>query len=240
MNTGIITTVNNLVSLENGEPTTTSLIIAEAFEKQHKNVIRDIEELIAKLNSRLKNEHTPYFEKSEYHNDRNGQVYTMYILDRDAFSLLVMGFNNTPTVLEWKLKFIAAFNAMERQLRSGYIESDRRAEIAKLILKTSSRSQVQAIKELYPDYFSQSALPGSLEYTVDVNTSYRNWIDDFGITLEWITDFPTKDIYLNYARYCTDNRYPIMGKKIFSRTVENDFNLSRRQKSDGLRYFMTL
>jgi Rha family phage regulatory protein len=37
---------NQLVKLDNGKPLTTSLIIAEAFEKEHYNVMRDIRKII--------------------------------------------------------------------------------------------------------------------------------------------------------------------------------------------------
>lgn len=40
----------------------------------------------------------------------------MYIMNRDGFSLLAMGFTGKKA-LEWKLKYINAFNEMERQLR---------------------------------------------------------------------------------------------------------------------------
>ena len=39
-------------------------------------------------------------------------------MDRDGFSLLVMGFTGKKA-LEWKLKYIDAFNQMEETLKSG-------------------------------------------------------------------------------------------------------------------------
>lgn len=44
-----------------------------------------------------------------------GKSYKEYLLTRDGFSLLVMGFTGAKA-LEWKLKYIAAFNAMEKKL----------------------------------------------------------------------------------------------------------------------------
>ena len=38
-------------------------------------------------------------------------------MNRDGFALLVMSFNNTRNVLEWKIKYINAFNKMEEQLK---------------------------------------------------------------------------------------------------------------------------
>ena len=54
------------------------------------------------------------FISSVYEN--RGKEYPEYLLNRDGFSLLVMSFNNTRNVLEWKLKYIEAFNRMERML----------------------------------------------------------------------------------------------------------------------------
>lgn len=55
------------------------------------------------------------FIPSEYRHEQNGQIYREYLLTRDGFSLLVMGFTGAKA-LEWKLKYIAAFNAMEKKL----------------------------------------------------------------------------------------------------------------------------
>src|SRR5699024_1903794 len=59
-----------------------------------------------------------YFIKSSYKS--RGKEYTEYLLTRDGFVLLAMGFNNTEKVLEWKLKYIEAFNKMEKALKEVY------------------------------------------------------------------------------------------------------------------------
>ena len=45
--------------------------------------------------------------------------YTEYLLTRDGFSLLVMGFTGS-RALEWKLKYIEAFNKMEQAIKNPY------------------------------------------------------------------------------------------------------------------------
>ena len=45
-----------------------------------------------------------------------GKKYKEYLLTRDGFSLLVMGFTGS-RALEWKLKYIEAFNKMENKLK---------------------------------------------------------------------------------------------------------------------------
>jgi phage regulator Rha-like protein len=46
-----------------------------------------------------------------------GRLQEMYIMNRDGFTLLVVGFTG-PKALQFKLDYINAFNAMERQLKS--------------------------------------------------------------------------------------------------------------------------
>lgn len=92
---------------------TNSRIIAEKFEKRHDNVQRDIRALISTspewgvLN----------FEETPYVDAQNGQTYQMYEMTRDGYSMLVMGFTGK-RAMDWKIRFLAAFNAMEAHLRS--------------------------------------------------------------------------------------------------------------------------
>ena len=107
--------MKQLINVENheGEMVVTSREIAENFEKDHKNVIRDIENLIGQL----KIEHTPkYFIQAEYQHEQNKQTYKEYLLTRDGFTLLAMGFTGGKAI-EWKLKYIDAFNKMEQALK---------------------------------------------------------------------------------------------------------------------------
>lgn len=104
-----------VITNTNGELTTSSLGIAEKFGKQHKHVIDAIEELkkgVAEISA------DPMFIESAYQHPQNKQWYKCYELTRDGFSLLVMGFTGKKA-LEWKIKYIEAFNLMEQKLR-GY------------------------------------------------------------------------------------------------------------------------
>lgn len=102
----------NLITLDNsGQPVASSRDIAEHFGKEHKNVLQSIENLTAE-NSAL----TQMFFKTSY-TSGTGKAYPMYLMNRDGFTLLAMGFTGK-AALEWKLKYIEAFNAMESELRS--------------------------------------------------------------------------------------------------------------------------
>ncbi|EAI1150525.1 hypothetical protein EF311_07985 [Campylobacter coli] len=99
---------------------TTSLSVAEVFNKNHKNIIRKINEFpkdnFTKLN----------FELSKYI-DSTGRILPCYKITRDAFSLLVMGFTGEKAY-KWKVEFIKAFNEMEKRLRN--IEYEKHDKLA--------------------------------------------------------------------------------------------------------------
>lgn len=100
----------DLVKIENNQVVTSSRQVAETFGKEHRNVMQTIENLTAE-NSAVKQ----LFKESIYNNSR-GREYKMYYMNRDGFSLLVMGFTGKKA-LEWKLKYIEAFNTMEEELK---------------------------------------------------------------------------------------------------------------------------
>lgn len=97
-----------LITVNDGQAVVSSLDIAEHFGREHKNVAQSIQNLVAE-NSAAK---SLFFETS-YEN--RGKQYPMYLMNRDGFSLLCMGFTGAKA-LEWKLKYIDAFNKMEKTL----------------------------------------------------------------------------------------------------------------------------
>jgi anti-repressor protein len=98
-----------ILSTQNGEPVASSRQIAESFGKEHKDVLRAIENIKAQ-NCAL----TSMFFETTY-TAGTGKAYPMYLMNRDGFTLLAMGFTGK-AALEWKLKYIQAFNAMEKKL----------------------------------------------------------------------------------------------------------------------------
>ena len=110
--------MNELVTVYNHQLVTDSRKVAAHFNKRHDHVIRDIDTLVRGL---PKNGDTQrMFYKTTYVNAQNGQTYPMYLMNRDGFSLLVMGFTGAKA-LEWKLKFLEAFNAMEKAIKTPQI-----------------------------------------------------------------------------------------------------------------------
>lgn len=93
-----------------GELVVTSRQVAVDFDKRHSDVIEKIEELIKTENSVM----TMFIESS--YKAGTGKSYKEYLITRDGFSLLVMGFTGS-RALQWKLKYIEAFNKMEQALK---------------------------------------------------------------------------------------------------------------------------
>lgn len=130
-----------ILSAQNGEPVASSLDIAKNFGKDHRNVLQAIENKTAENSALLE-----MFHLTEYTTSQNKKL-PMYLMNRDGFSFLVMGFTGKKAD-EWKLKYIAAFNAMEKQLatRSTSLLQDLSPELQYLI--KLERQQNQQAKQL--------------------------------------------------------------------------------------------
>jgi Rha family phage regulatory protein len=144
------TTINasaQSVSIEviNGKPRTTSIAVANHFNKRHDNVLRDIKNLIAETGDwGLLN----FEEASQEVPQPNGGVatYAAYHITRDGFTLLAMGFTGKKA-LQWKIAYIAAFNAMERELLSKTEQSSKN-KTRKALPNGLTIEQQDAIKAL--------------------------------------------------------------------------------------------
>jgi Rha family phage regulatory protein len=98
------------LSNENGQITTTSLQIAQHFNKAHRAVLLAIKNLLAQIVG----EGLHNFMQSSYLNEQ-GKQQPMYRITRDGFTLLAMGFTGKEA-LQWKLAYLSAFNKMEAEL----------------------------------------------------------------------------------------------------------------------------
>ena len=94
----------------------TSLQVAESFEKEHKNVLRDIEAILPQVPEKFVKLN---FELYEYPIETGIGTRTAkaYLLSKDAFTLLTMGYTGEKA-MAFKIAYIARFNEMEEQLRT--------------------------------------------------------------------------------------------------------------------------
>ena len=106
MNTPVI------IEIIKGQPRVTSLRIAEAFGKEHYNVVRDIRATSSKCSESF---NALNFELVDY-KDAKGETRPMYLLSKDGLMMLTMGYT-TPEAMRVKEAYIARFNEMEERLR---------------------------------------------------------------------------------------------------------------------------
>ncbi len=105
--------MKNLVTLKHGLLITTDLLIAQAFNKHPSDVKQAIRKLECADNFSQRN-----FTLTSYV-DTQGKARPCYEIIRDGFILLIMSFTGK-RAMDIKLKYIEAFNEMERQLYGLY------------------------------------------------------------------------------------------------------------------------
>ena len=148
--------MNDLVKVMRNDAVVSSLRIAEHFRKRHADVL----ESIAKLHSTEKSVQSFFF-KTEYA-DASGKRNTEYLMNRDGFTLLAMGFTGKKA-LEWKLKYIAAFNAMEKIIREKLTLEWRETRAAG---KLTRRAETDIIKKLVEYAKAQGSKNSDMLYIV--------------------------------------------------------------------------
>lgn len=95
-----------------GQPLTNSVLVAEKFDKRHCDIIKKIKGLLNDSPQKC----GQFFVSSTY-TDSSGKENLMYIMNRDGFTLLAMGFTGQKA-LQFKLDYIDAFNKMEQTIRN--------------------------------------------------------------------------------------------------------------------------
>ena len=93
-----------------GQPLTNSVLVAEKFEKRHCDLIKAIKNMTTQ-NCVVQN----MFVESTYFNSQSKEQ-PKYIMNRDGFTLLAMGFTGKKA-LQFKLDYIEAFNKMEKAIK---------------------------------------------------------------------------------------------------------------------------
>ncbi len=128
--------------------------VANNFGKRHNDVVDVIDKKIKNLTT--KNIVVEkYFIESEF--EHKGNFYKEYLLTRDGFSFIVMGFTGSKAD-EWKLKYIEAFNMMEETIKNNVIPANLSPELQVLInmeLKqkeleiavTETKEEIASVKE---------------------------------------------------------------------------------------------
>lgn len=131
------------VTAVQGKLFVSSLDIAEKFGKSHDQVLKAIRRIMAECPNDF---NAVNFDAVDY-TDAKGEIRPMFSLTRDAFSLVAMGFTGKEA-LAWKVRYIEAFNAMEKSLLP---------TAQKAIQKTASKRERKPKAKALPPYDSAQA-----------------------------------------------------------------------------------
>lgn len=146
--------MNELVTVNDGKPVTTSLKVAEVFGKEHAKVLRSIESL----------ECSPEFNRANFglveYTDAKNEKRPSYNITRDGFVFLAMGFTGKKAA-QFKETYIAEFNRMEnslKQISGGGIV----AEIARVMKETLLENARLQHDVAFLSHFKPNSKPGEI------------------------------------------------------------------------------
>ncbi|MEE6710994.1 Rha family transcriptional regulator [Pediococcus acidilactici] len=110
--------MNDLVIMKDQQAVTTSLQVAEVFGKNHRDVLEAIQNKISSAENSV--QYDSMFTQGEY-KDKSGKRNKMYYMNRDGFTFIAFGFTGKKAD-EFKLKYIEAFNNMEKAIKAERIQ----------------------------------------------------------------------------------------------------------------------
>lgn len=169
---------NIKIENKNGEIVVSSRELAENFEKRHTEVLRAIDDKISQ-NAKLRSD--KFFIETSY-KAGTGKEYKEYLITRDGFSFLVMGFTGTKAD-EWKLKYIEAFNKMEEHIKNNpkTLPVNYKEALQQLLVEVEEKERLQdTVKQLEPKVQFAEAIVSN-EKSIDIGSMakilYQNGID---------------------------------------------------------------
>lgn len=128
-----------------GQSVVSSREVANNFKKNHKEVLRGIDNQIEVLGGAQNC--AGLFIESKYQHPQNKQWYKEYLLTRDGFSFAVMSFTGEKAA-KWKLKYIEAFNKMEQYIKEQRVPQLTEKQILQLqILNGDEMERIGALKQ---------------------------------------------------------------------------------------------
>lgn len=185
--------MNDLVIMKDKQAVTSSLQVAEVFDKQHKHVMEAIKN---KLNSAENSaQYNSMFAEGVY-KDKSGKSNPMYYMNRDGFSFIVMGFTGHKAD-NFKLRYIKAFNEMEDQVK--FQVPSTLPEALRLAADQAEKISVLQPKADYTD--KMLANPG-LETTSVIAKNYGYSTREFNKLLHGLgIQYKQGKTWLLYAKY---------------------------------------
>lgn len=162
----------DLIEVRREEAVTTSLNVAKIFGKRHNKIVNIIDNYVAQNKATKK----MFFEST--YKAKDNQIHRMYYMNRDGFSLLVMGFTGEKA-LEWKIKYIEAFNKMiDLLIERNTIEWKKTREL----VKETRHELTDTLKKLEEYNKSQGSKSANMVYV-----NYTKLVN-------FIVGIPTRDL----------------------------------------------
>ncbi len=208
--------MNDLVIMKDQQAVTTSLQVAEVFGKNHRDVLRTIDDLKDVRN--FTQMFSDGIEPDSYGRDRR-----IYYMNRDGFTLLAMGFTGKKA-LDFKLKYIEAFNNMEKAIKEERIQlpSDP-MKVLELIFEANKNTD-KKVERIDKDvkYLKDNQRIDSAEYSYiskQVSKKVYEYIDMHGLTL---TAPQRSKLFKDISRGINE----VTGVKTRSQLRQKDFDIA--------------
>lgn len=150
--------MKDLVYMEDGQIVTSSLDLASNFNKQHKDVLEAID---SKLQSAENSAYYKTMFATGNYKDSRGRYQRMYYLNRDGFTFIAMGFTGKRAD-EFKLKYIEAYNQMEKALKQNQVPMTVEEKIATIASGYGGLQQeIGVVKNKIEDLSERFGLPAT-------------------------------------------------------------------------------
>ena len=167
---------------QNDQVITTSLLVAETFEKEHRNVLKSIRKLMSATNVAV----AQMFDETTYVNEQ-GKEQPMFFMNRDGFTLLAMSFSGEKA-LKFKVDYINAFNKMEAELKSQQTKQLSAAEslLQSVQLLVAHEKEIKALKEQNENILKLNEVLTGQMFDVsaeidNINSKLNNEIDRYTV-----------------------------------------------------------
>lgn len=165
----------------------TSLDVAETFGKEHRHVLEDIRRIGTSISTA---EFSALFCEDSYIAS-NGKKNPMYIMNRDGFTLLVMGYTGEKAI-QFKLDYIKQFNTMEKALKGKLLEREKgiavRQALTKALQQSSENERMHGhaystyTNCIYKALFDKNAKQLREDYGIDKKADLRSCFDEEQLT----------------------------------------------------------
>lgn len=184
---------------------TTSLLIAQKFGREHKNILQSLDHLIAEGEFNELN-----FQPVKYL-DNKGEKRKMLLLDEELATVFIMRMTGTD-VVKWQREYVQAFRAMRNTLAKLSEKDSIRAIFEDQVLKLPREYKKEFGTEFFGQVYRLWGLDSSKYRTTPTffggvirDYVYKNFCDSQGVILEMldkVNPVVTSNLGNRYRKHC--------------------------------------